>query len=246
MTPFSRALGLRRLAICICLVLWGCDVSDPNDIRIEDLFTISIAPRILPADGVARAVVEVTLQGETPTGVEVTFRTDMGRFASLHSGNEQTSMNDQEITLKVSARSQGVALISGTQAGMAAISGAINGFTAFDSAEFARVMPARLLLTADRSVLPANGVDRVRLTAELVLSDETRTVTEGTRVILEATDEVTGNPIPELGREATSDADGIASVDLFGTFVGWVVITAVVEDSPSVRGQIRVEFQSPT
>jgi hypothetical protein len=244
---FEQVSLLRRnvvLVFSLAAAVFGCNLEDPNGLSVDDMFSVSVEPRQISADGVSSAVVTITLRGDTPSGVEVLLRTDMGRFGSLPPESGGDATESQEFTIKITARSDQVALISGTKAGTAFISASIDDFTQFDTTTFTRVHPEQLKLTSNRSVADANGADRVTLTAKLHPSGYRGTVTEGTKVLFEARDTMTGLAIPELQREADSDGNGDAQAELFSSTSGHFEITAFVESDPSVRDSLTIQFES--
>jgi len=227
------------LLCAVTIVLTSCNLDDPAGPPLEEMFSLRLSPTSIPADGVHRGVVTIGLKGDTPTGLEVMLVTDRGRFASVGPSDEPTSPS--ELTVKLGARSQDVAFVSGIESGIATVRATISGFTLFQDVSFTPAPPQRLELYANRTVASANGTDRVELTASLSLAGE-GTVTKRTRVVFQARDPLSHDPVPET-RHADSDETGLAAITLTRETAGQIEFVAYAENAPDVRDSLIITFQ---
>jgi hypothetical protein len=220
-------------------------LDDPDSLRVEDdIFTVVLSKKSLQADARDRMGITAYLRGDTPEGSTVSFHTDNGRFASIP-GIDGTSDEQQTFVRRAAGRKAEALLVSSLSPEPATINVSIGQFSILREIRFERALPARLVLSSNAMVLIADGSDTVTLTARLYREEGEGGVSIGTRVVFTAVDLDSGSLVPELEREATSNSDGLATVNLTGRRPGMIEIRAQVVDSPSAADSLVIEFQEP-
>lgn len=243
--PTLSIRPLAALLVGVLVLLPACELQNPDALTLNDVITIELpeGTTSLKANGVAKVAITATLQGDTPANSDITFRTDAGTFASIP---PETTSNPQEITVKAAGRQVTVFLVSSTKVIEATVSASVGDFTAFTMVPFDRVNPARLVLMSNTTSLMADGNDTAMLTVMLIppeeTGEETGTVSEGTRVLFEATFEGTTTTLQDLDREALSNDIGIATTPLVGRQQGSIRITATVEGT-TAEDSVVIEFK---
>jgi hypothetical protein len=222
----------------------GCkkfELDDPNGLDISDVISIDASPGELKANGVDMLKVVATLQGDTPDGQEVTFKTDSGKFASLPTSGT-SNKNPQEIKIKTAGRVAEAYLISSTEVKTAILSASVGDFITYTTVEFIRVLPESIMLTSDRITLDADGKSTANLTAILRPPDNIGIVSENTIIIFKATDNETGSEAPLLYREEKSDSTGKCKTSLISNQTGVFKITCFAEEAETVFSSIIITF----
>lgn len=214
----------------------GCKytkLDDPGSLIIGDVLSIKPGSNQVKANGVDKVKITATLEGDTPDGKEVVFKTDTGTFASIP-GTEGTSSSQQQIEIKAVNKQAEVFLVSSIEVKNANISASVENFTVFTIIEFVRVFPVRIYLTSNVTVAKANGQDTATLTAALIPPENKGTVSKGARVLFDAIDLNTGAAVPQLHREALSDKNGKATAQFTCQQPGRMQITCKIEGASDI------------
>jgi hypothetical protein len=214
----------------------GCktvELDEPGSLNSGDIIKVEAALTKVNANGVDRVKITATLMGNTPDG-KIAFKTDYGTFA----GN-----NQQQYDVTTIGHKAEVFLISSTDAiKEVTVTASIESITATTIIEFERVFPVRIYLTGNVTRLKADGKSTANITATLVPPENRGTVSKGARVIFDAIDTETGASVPQLHREALSDAEGKASVAFVSHQPGLMEITCRIDDLPDVTATFFIEF----
>jgi hypothetical protein len=233
------------LAVAALLALSACDAPfshEPSDeFTSEDVVTIRLAEpsRAVLADGRDRTEVIVELGPDTPSSSVVELRTDWGTFAGVAGAPDDR----QELTANAGGRILRAFLVSEPRAADARVVASVGGYEVTLDVPVRRADPARLVLTANRLRLDADGNETATLTATLFTGSGLGTVTEETRVFFRALDDPSGSARPELDRESLSDDSGRAIADLVTTQPGTYRIVATAENQPSATDTLTVVFE---
>ncbi len=236
------------------LVLSAC-MENPRELSLNDIIIFfeseaesgdELTYPDLPADGVSKQLIRVRLVGDTPDSRKVTFKTDSGRFATV----DGTSSKENPKQLEVTAAGflAEAYLISGTEVMENIITASVGGYTIPKSIYFSRVYPKRIWLNSTKTKVKPDGSDTATITIHLVPPDREDTggnqgtVSEKTRLIIEAAEVGTGAEAPEFYREALSTANGTASVAMTSSRAVSIVLTIYVEDKPGISSTMLIEF----
>jgi len=231
------------MSACIFVGLFSScsELDDPTKLDLNEVITVQTKKTVLSANGLDTTAVTAELTGDTPDGQLVTFKTDIGSFAGIPS-NGTASNNSTSISLNANAREASVFLISGIEEGTATVSASVGNFTNISEVIFQRVNPDRIVLTSNRTEVPADGNSTVALTVNLLLSNALGTVTEKTRILFRAENDSTGQSVPALDRVALSDNQGVATTSITGTQQGRMRIISTVDGLNNLADTILVQF----
>ncbi|MFZ3044581.1 MAG: invasin domain 3-containing protein [Desulfatirhabdiaceae bacterium] len=199
-------------------------VSQANNVENGDLpaatIKLTVDPEKIPADGYSASVIlaELTDSGGNPVGngTQVTFTTTLGTFSN----------GTQTVTLSVSngAGSVLVSLIAGTTPGIAQVVCSSNGVTQITAVQIGDLPAAAIELSADPSMLYADGSSQSVISAYLIDSTG-QPVAKGTIVSFNTTMGTFQNNDVNF-QTTTLDETGIATATLTaGTTAGIATVT---------------------
>ena len=232
----SRRSSLVMLGLASLMSTDACfTLDDPTAVSGADVMRLDVARAgDVLATGAARVPVTVTLLGDTPTGTEVTLRTDDGSWVGA------STSNPKELKLKSPSRVVQATMIAGIDPGVATISAEAGGFVVSDTITLRPAPPDTLELTSDVSRVPANGQSVATLTARLLRAVGSGVPSRGTRVHFDVS--LAGVLVPDLSSTVDSDSTGYARRTLATRTPGSYRIVA---RAGTVADTLTLEFVAP-
>jgi len=212
-------------------------LDDPTSISTDNIITIKTEKDSILANGADKTLITAELKGDTPDGQTLTFKTDKGYFSGIPGSG---TGNIQQFTLKSSARTASVYLVSSTEETDATVSVSVSDFLVFTTVEFKRISPSRIIISSNRFELPADGNSAAQLTVSLISPMDIGTVTEGTRILFTVENASTNVELTNLHMEALSDQNGVAKTSFVGTDKGQMRIIARVDKLDAIRDTILI------
>lgn len=235
------------ILIAIVAATAGCtDLSthldDPGSLTIDQIIRVETSKTEMLANGLERSRITAYLLGDTPDNLEIIFRASGGRFSGLP-GSGSLDGNQQEFRVNAVNREASVDLIAGTESKVVTVTAWVDKFGDRVDINLLPSLPQEIELSADRTVVDADGNATVSLTAALLRIDRRERVSDGTRILFEAFDDTTRATIRQLRRSATS-SNGSATVSVVGNEARGVKFIARV-DSPlsDARDSLLVRFK---
>lgn len=227
----GSVLALPSLA---CMTL-----DDPTDAKLTTIATLSSDSTSLPADGVSRTTVTLTLADDTPLGTQFTISTNAGALTGAGKGVSQ------EIQFNAGARVVPFTLISGTSTGFATVNAKTDKSIASVMISLGPALPSLLQLAPDVQSAKADGRDAIHVTAHLFRPQGSGTVSQGTPVLFTVT-QIGGGSVPQASGTEMTDSAGAALHTITMLNAGqYKIVGSSGSDSALVKDSIIVQFTPP-
>lgn len=216
---------------------------DFQAVAATSVLTIEPAAAEAPADGAWVTPIFARIAGAIPQDLrDVVFSTTAGTL-SIGTGGGASSVQVRAGTDNVAT----VNLVSPRTVGTALVTASLNNISVRQAVEFTHAYPDRAALSVSGSFrLQASFATKSSLRLELFR--DVGTVTRGTLVEWEATDDSTGNPVGYFSGVTPSDLSGVCTADFTPGATaerGTTTIRARVVGS-RVTGEVVVEIIAPT
>jgi hypothetical protein len=235
----SKSKLLLKLYLSVMLIAGCTELDDPTDVGRDQIIAFDIGRGVIEANGIDTTVLMAHLQGDTPDGSVITFRTDKG----IISGVPGTSgASTQELAVKSIGRVARAYLTSVNEVATVRVSATVDKFTADTTIRFMRVYPVEIKLTSNRYQIAADGSSTATLKVQLLQPSDRGVTTINTRVRFTAIDSNQAD-LPLLEREELSTADGTVTTSIASAEPGKVQIIAFVVDKPELRDTINIIFK---